>query len=417
LPLTITDVRFDTFQSSFEWSFVRIYAGHEYGTGEASPIPGFKGCEESVRALLVGEDALRINRIEEKLRHATLYAGTSFHSIVSAVNVALHDLVGKHAGMPVWQLIGGDRDEIPVYVDAHTGESFETINALLLPVRQEAGDRSSGEHPTLGHDPILGRLAEETFGPTNTPESYAKRAAQMKSAGYTTIKFDLDIPTPYTKPFRRRSGEVGLKEAEYMGQITKAVRDAIGDDIELAIDLHWRYNVRSAVRICRALEPYALRWIEDITPATKSLSNLEELGLLSSRTSIPIATGENLHTVSEFKELLGTGVMVWTPDLAKAGGITEGRRRAELAALYDLEFSPHNISSPIGTMATAHACSLANTLGVVEFHSHGLPLWHEMVKTTRPIIENGFIRLGETPGLGLELDRSYLERTFGHFEL
>jgi L-alanine-DL-glutamate epimerase-like enolase superfamily enzyme len=417
LALEITDVRFETFQSSFEWSFVRVYVGEEYGTGEAGPIPAFKGCEEAFRALLVGEDALKINRIEEKLRHAILYAGTSYQSVVSAVNMALHDLIGKHLNMPTWRLIGGDRDEIPVYVDAHTGEGFETINALLLQVKKVQGKAGSKARVELERDPILGRLSKETFGPTHTPESYAKRAGEMKRAGYSTIKFDLDIPTPYTEHLKKRSGEVSLKEAAYMGEITQAVRDEIGDDVELAIDLHWRYDLRSALRICKTLEPYMLRWIEDLTPATKSLSNLDELGMLSSKTTIPIATGENLRSVSEFKELLGKGVSVWTPDLAKAGGITEGRRIAELASLYDLEFSPHNISSPIGTMATAHACSLANTLGVLEFHSHGFPMWREMVKTRRPIIEGGSIRLGEEAGLGVELDERYLERTFGHFEL
>ena len=418
MSLKITDVRFETFQSLFEWSFVRIYAGDEYGTGESSPIPGFKGCEDAFRALLIGEDALKVNRIEEKLRHATLYAGTSFLSVISGVNIALHDLIGKHANLPIWQLIGGDREQIRVYVDAHTGTGLQKINSLITPFR-EGSKKSKGpdRRLELAHDPAMGRLAEERLSKTDSPRSYARRAREMKSAGYTAIKFDLDIPTPYTKPFTRRSGEVSLEEADYMGEVVGAVRNAIGDGTELAIDLHWRYNVSSALRICGALEPFRLRWIEDLTQATRSLSNLDELEMLTSRTSIPVATGENLHTVSEFKELIGTGVMVWTPDLAKAGGITEGRRIAELAALYDLEFSPHNISSPIGTMASAHACSLANTFGALEFHCHGFQVWYRMAKSKRPVIENGFVRLGEEPGLGLELDGAFLERTFGHFDL
>ena len=421
LQLKITDVGFETFQSVFEWSFVRVHAGEEYGTGEAGPIPDLVGCGEAFRPLLVGEDALKVNRIEEKLRHATLYAGTSYQSIASAVNIALHDLIGKHLNVPVWQLIGGDRDEIRVYADAHAGTSFEEIDSVLVPVgepRAEPGGRKKRRPSTpRAASPILGRLAEERFTEVYTPEAFARRALEMKRAGYSAVKFDLDVPTPFTRAANRRSGEVGLREAAYLGEIAAAVRQAIGEDMELAIDLHWRYDVGSALRICRALEPSRVRWVEDPTPATKSLSNLAELGAITSRTPIPIATGENLRSVAEFIQLLDAGVLVWTPDLVKAGGITEGRRIAELASLYDLEFSPHNISSPVGTMASAHACSLSNTFGYLEFHCHGLDEWPRMARSKAPVVQEGVVRLGEEPGLGLELDEEYVRRRFGHFEL
>jgi L-alanine-DL-glutamate epimerase-like enolase superfamily enzyme len=109
---------------------------------------------------------------------------------------------------------------------------------------------------------------------------------------------------------------------------------------------------------------------------------------------------------------------VWTPDLAKAGGVTEGRRIAETASMYDIEFSPHNINSPIGTMASAHVCSLANTFGALEFHCHGFPPWYEMARSKKtPIIEKGFIKLGEEPGLGVELEEKYMKKHWPHFEL
>lgn len=415
MRLRITDVRFDTFQSLFEWSFVRVFSGSEFGTGEAGPIPGFNSCEGVFRRLLVGEDGLKLTRIEEKLRHATLYAGTSYQSVISAVDMALHDLIAKHLNLPVWQLIGGDRDEIRVYVDAHTGTSFERIDSLLLPVG-ELGEH----HPPASDgisDPILGRLAREGLDSASKPEAFARRAAEMKRAGYSAMKFDLDIPTPFTSAAGLRSGQVSVKEARYLGEVAEAVRKAVGDGMELAVDLHWRYDVNSALRICKELEASNLRWVEDPTPATKSLGNLEELGMITARTSIPVATGENLRSATEFNQLLDAGVTVWTPDLAKAGGITEGRRIAELACRYDIEFSPHNISSPIGTMASAHACSLSNTFGFLEFHCHGFPEWEKMVKSKSPIIREGEIKLTEQPGLGLELDGTYLKRRFGHFRL
>ncbi len=417
MALKITKVEIETVQSMFEWTFVRIYSGELYGTGEANPAPGLKDAATSLRKLLLGEDAFKITRIEEKLKHASLYAGTSFYNIISAVDMALYDLIGRHANLPVWRLLGGDREEVRVYVDAHAGGTFEIINSLLIPFKHAGRVWKPGAKMGLEDNPIMGRLAQEKWQRAYTPDAYAKRAKEMMKAGYTAIKFDLDIPTPYTKRYSSRSGGVSLMEADYMGEVVKAVRAAVGGDYELMIDLHWRYNVNSALRICRALEPYRLRWIEDLTPATRSVGNLAELRLLTSRSSIPVATGENMHSVYQFKDLLDTGVLVWTPDLAKAGGVSEGRRIAELAAMYDIEYSPHNISSPIGTMATAHAASMANTFGVLEFHCHDFPVWNEMVKPKKEIIDKGFIHLSDEPGLGVQLDDKYMSKNWEGFKL
>lgn len=288
-----------------------------------------------------------------------------------------------------------------VYVDAHAGTGLEAVNSLLMPVTFHEEMRGTVRRTvaeTGGH-PVEGRLVEGEWGETHTPEAYARRAKMMKEEGYSAMKFDLDIPTPHTRRYNVRSGEVTLKEAGYMGEITKTVREAVGDDVELMVDLHWRYNINSALRICKALEPYRLRWVEDVTSAERSVSNLDEPRFVTSKTSVPKAIGENLYTVYQFKDLIDTSVTVWTPDLAKAGGVTEGRRIAELAAMYDMEFSPHNISSPIGTMATAAVASLSNTFGAMEFHFHDLPIWKQMCRPKKPIIDGGFIRLTDEPGL------------------
>ena len=288
MSLNITNVEVETVQSMFEWTFVRVYAGDLYGTGEANPAPGLKDSEESVRKLLVGEDAFKRSRIEEKLKHASLYAGTSFYNIISAVDMALYDLIGKHANLPVWRLLGGDREDIRVYVDAHAGSGFEIINSLLIPFKHTKRDWRQGERMELEDNAIMGRLAEEKWDKIYTPEGYVKRAKEMMKFGYTAMKFDLDIPTPDTRRYNTRSGEVSLKEADYMGEVARAVRDAVGDGVELMIDLHWRYNLNSALRICKALEPYRLRWLEDLTPATRAVSNLDELGFRGLLIRLPL---------------------------------------------------------------------------------------------------------------------------------
>jgi L-alanine-DL-glutamate epimerase-like enolase superfamily enzyme len=124
-----------------------------------------------------------------------------------------------------------------------------------------------------------------------------------------------------------------------------------------------------------------------------------------------------MYTVNQFKDLLNAGVRVWAPDIVKAGGVSEGVRIAELASMYDIEYSPHNTASPIGTMAHAHVASVANTFGVLEFHGHDIPFWGEIIKPKRRIIENGFIRLGDEPGLGIDLDLDAMRRYWPDLEL
>lgn len=418
MSLLIKDVQVETVQSTTEWTFARIYAGEEYGTGEATAAPGLKASEPTLRKLLVGEDAMKINRIEEKLRHASLFAGSSFYPLISATNIALYDLIGKKVNLPVWRLLGGDRDAIRVYVDLHAGEEFGATNSLLTPVKLDStGKRAAVGESALSDHPVMGRLAREEFGDLFTPESYSRAAKRAVKEGYQMIKFDLDIPTPFTDAFNKRSGQVTLKEADYMAEIVAAVRGTIGDEVELMVDLHWRYDLNSSLRICKGLEPFRLHWVEDLTPATRSVGNLDELGMLTSLCPIPMATGENLYTVSEFKDLLNTGVRVWTPDICKTGGISEARRIMELASMYDIEVSPHNVTTPIGTVASAHAASISNTFGTLEFHSHGFGFWYEMIRSKKLPVDSGFIKLTEEPGLGVELDDRVMKKYWPDFEL
>ncbi|AAK43103.1 mandelate racemase/muconate lactonizing enzyme family protein [Saccharolobus solfataricus] len=419
MELKITDFKVFVAQANFEWAFVRIYSKDLYGTGEAGPAPGLKGMESEFIQLLIGEDAFKVNRIAEKLRYATLYSGTTVYHLISAINIALYDLIGKYLNVPIYKLLGGDKTEIPVYVDAHGGKGLEAINALHLPVNLPWIKEAEVETNRLitTNNPVHGRLSMEKWNEDYSPEAYAKRALKMKNEGYKAMKFDLDVPTPYIDLRRVRNGDLSLKDIDYMVDIVKAVRESVGDEVEIMFDLHWRYNLNTAIRICKALEPYRLRWLEDPMPAIMAVSNYDELKLLTSQCSVPIETGENLYTVYQFKDLLNTGVRVWAPDIVKAGGITEGRRIAELAAMYDIEYSPHNIASPIGTMAHAHVGSIANTFGFVEFHGHDVPFWNEIVKPKRKIIEDGVIKLTDDPGLGIDLDDEVMRKYWPTYEL
>ncbi len=422
MELRITGFSHHTVQANFEWTFVRVYAGELYGTGEAGPAPGIGEVTERLGRILVGEDALKVNRLHQKLRWATLYAGTTAYHVISAIDIALYDLVGKYLNVPIYVLLGGDRTEVPVYVDAHGGKGLEAMDSTLTPVQPPWLAEASGvERGRLtAPTPVHGRLTAEAWNEDYSPEAYSRRARELKTEGWRAIKFDLDVPTPYSDPRRLRSGRLTNAEVDYLASLARAAREAVGDDVDLMFDLHWRYDVNTAISLCRSLEPLRPHWVEDPTPAVTTLTNIDELRVVSQRCGAPVEVGENMYTAYQFRELIGVGPLVWGPDVAKVGGVTEMRRVMELASIYDVEVSPHNIGSPIATMAAAHAASASNTFGFLEFHGHDLPFWERLARGRRRLIDlssGAVIRLSDEPGLGVELDEEEARRIWPGFRL
>ncbi len=358
--------------------------------------------------LVIGENAFDLNRLLEKLRWATIPSGDSgvnSHAI-SAIEIAILDLLGKHLNLPVHTLLGGRfRDKIRIYVDTHAGQLLEAMDRALLPIHPKW---MRGLVPTGKREkektPLHGRAGMPKFSEEHTPRSYGRRARQMKKEGFTAIKFDLDVPTPYTKRYMIETGALSNQEIQYLASLVASVRRAVGDDTDILFDLHWRFDVSSSLRLAHALEPYGLMWLEDPVPP----ENVSLLRSLTSSTKVPIATGENIYNRYGFSQLLETGINVVTPDALKAGGLTETKLVAQMAAMKEVTVSPHNIGSPVGTMAQAHLAASIPNFGVLEFHGHDVPIWHKLSK--KPLIRKGFIELTDEPGLGIELDEGVVEK-------
>jgi L-alanine-DL-glutamate epimerase-like enolase superfamily enzyme len=176
----------------------------------------------------------------------------------------------------------------------------------------------------------------------------------------------------------------------------------IGPDVELALDCHWSYNVTDAIRLARALEPFNLLWLEDPIPP----ENAEAMAQVCAATSTPICTGENLYTRHGFRPLIEQGACrIIQPDIPRCGGLLESKRIADLADLYYIPFAAHNVCSPVGTIASAHACAAIRTFLVLEFHSQDIPWWDAVVaREDDPLIKNGYLTLSDQPGLGVELN-------------
>jgi gluconate/galactonate dehydratase len=394
--MKITAVKTAVLEANYDYTYVRVYADNGvYGTGESFFAPGLTGIVRDLAPVLVGKDPRHVDRLTRELRRAASGAGAVAgytHNAISGMETALWDLVGKHFQVPIWQLLGGQfRDRIRLYADCHAGEGLESWGPALLPrepawFRQEKARRKQ----TSG-------VADQL-----SPAAYGTHARQAVARGFDFLKFDLDAIHGPPSDILTRSLTHG--EIEQMTEVISVLREAVGPHVEIALDCHWRYNLPDALKIARALEPFHVAWLEDALPP----ESVDGFRILRESTTVPICTGENLNLREGFKPLLEQyAVSIVSPDFQKAGGLLEAKRIADLAALYEVPVAPHNISSPLGTIASCHVCSTLTNFMILEFHGQDVPFWDDLVAgVPKPLIQDGTIRIPTGPGLGVELNEA-----------
>lgn len=365
--MKITDVRACVLHGFGEWVLVKIDtdAGIE-GIGECYPSHtmgrGTKEIVHGMKWLLEGEDPRDVERLTQKVLRTNVFSGASSGVLVTAmsgVEIALWDIAGKAAGLPVYRLLGSKfRDRVRVYCDVDPREM------------------QSDEHPM------------------------AAAAQAAVAAGFDAVKIDLrGVIRAQGQPWNRAVSPAELRE---MVNTVRAAREAVGPDVELAVDMHGVCDVGGAQRLCKALEPFDLLWYEDPLPP----ESVDAMARVKSSTCTPICTGESLYLAHEFRDLIQKQATdIVCPDIPKAGGLIEARKIAYLADLYYMLFAPHNTSSPVGTIASAHACATIPNFLVLEYHGEWVPYWSDIIHRDGPIVRNGHIAVPDKPGLGIELNR------------
>ena len=318
---------------------------------------------------IVGRDPFAIDAIFEDLRRSHVFDGGFAGALITALTgleIALWDLKGKALNTPVYELLGGKfRDKVRVYADCQVepGMDFSEIQQVV--------------------DEVLER-------------------------GFTALKIDLDIHA-YGHRGKEVEGFVkdrfnytaGQWEHERMVQLVEMVTTAAGKGVDVAADVHTRLDVPSAVRLARDLEQFHLMWLEEPVPA----ENIDAMREVKRSTSTPICSGENLYLRHGFRELIEKqAVDVIMPDIPKCGGLSECRKIANMAEIYYIPFAPHNVASPLGSMASAHVCASVPNFLALEFHWLHRDYWSTIIQEKTDIIQNGYIHLSDRPGIGLELD-------------
>jgi L-alanine-DL-glutamate epimerase-like enolase superfamily enzyme len=390
-------------EANFDWTLVRIETDDGVsGVGECFCAPGLTATVRDLSVLLEGQDARQIEPLVQRLHLATAHVsgGGSVYHAVSGIEAALWDLNARALDVPLWRLLGGRfRDRVRIYADCHAGDALTSLSSVLVsrhlpwmgPAPEHDEDRMEVHWEPAGTDEYL-------------PESYAARATEMAERGFTALKFDLDLPLLPNEDLYART--ISAAQLERQIALAEATVKAAGS-AEVAFDLHWRYAPADALRLAKALEHLPLLWLEDPTPP----QDLRSVAALSARTSTPVATGENMYRLADFAALVEFGgVDIYAPDIQKVGGLSDVRRIAAYADVHSRPLAPHNISGPVGTLASAHVCATIPNFLVLEWHAASVPFFDELLTLGRPLIEDGYIALPDGPGIGGELDLDVCRR-------
>jgi gluconate/galactonate dehydratase len=399
----VTAVSTAVVEANFDYTFVRVHTSDGVaGTGECFAAPGLVPMVRELGELLVGADPRQVLPLVHRLRKAVSGTGSwsaagIAYNAISGLETALWDLAGKLDGRPVAELLGGRfRERIPLYLDCHGGGRLESIDPLMR-YRTPHWASASGETEP-------GELYWEAGEPdVLEPGAWLERGREAVAAGFRRLKFDLDS---FADARVAADATASAGEIEAIAVRVAALRDAVGPDVGLAFDCHWRFDVPTAVRIARAVEPVAPMWLEDpVPPEPRALAQVQ------AATAVPIATGENTYLVEGFRELIDArAVSIVTPDPQKCGGVAETKRIFDDAALAFLQAAPHCIASPLGLVATAHACAAATNVLCIEFHGGDVPFWAELVDAE--VVEGGEVVVPRRPGLGVELNEDVV-RAYG----
>jgi galactonate dehydratase len=375
----ITNIETLVIDGNFPWTIVKVEADDgTVGIGEAYPSPGVHEIiTDYLRPVLVGETPLDVERLYNLMRASLSGRGSQWGIgtiAISGVEIALWDLAGKLLGQPIWQLLGGKmREDVMVYADCHAGEAM-------------VASAEEGQE-------------EETY----EPEAYAQAARMAVDDGFDLIKFDLDVPSG--RELNRKSRHFDPPEIEHKRQIVEAVTDEVGGDAEVGVDLHWNFNPETAERLCRAVEPYDLAYVEDPLPP----ENVDALRELKQRVDVPLLTGENSYGRHDFRDLIeNQAVDFLAPDVPKTGGIAETKKIADMAEAYYQTLIPHNIGSPVATVATAHVGATVPNFYGLEYHAREVGWWEDLV-VGEDLIQDGTMTVPDKPGLGIELDWDAVE--------
>ena len=307
---------------------------------------------EKFKGYLIGQDPLKIEHHWQYLYRMGPFRGSVLSGAVSAVDIALWDIKGKYYEAPIWDLLGG-----------------KCRNKVRLHLLMEGG---------------------------TTPEILNEHATEAANEGFTAIKFD---PLP--------NGYQDLAHSRLISSTrdqVAAAREGVGEDVDIIVEIHRKLTPMTAIALAEELVEFRPLFYEDPI----QIDSIYSQGDIAQRVKIPVANGERIHSIWEFRELLSQGGPQYVrPDLGLAGGLTHCKKIAAIAESYHSAVVTHNFLGPILTAASVHLdVSIPNFI-TQEYSKQDESEENRIYKTTFRR-EGGYIAVSDAPGLGVELDESVL---------
>lgn len=359
--MKVTDVKVflvDCYRTN--WAFVKVYTDEGIdGVGEATleyKEKALVGAVEHIKEYLIGKNPLDIEKHWHMIyRDAYWRGGAVLMSGLSAVEAALWDILGKHLGVPVYQLLGGKvNDQVKIYVNGW-------------------------------------------FAGAKEPEEFAERAKIAVQRGIKAMKWD---------PFGKSYMDISNDALDKALRCVAAVREAVGNNVDLLIEGHGRFNIPTGIKIAKELEPFKPMFFEEPVPP----DNLDALKEVRTKSPIAISAGERLYTRWDYKRLFDLMAADYIqPDISHAGGIMELKKIAAEAECRYIPFAPHNPSGPVANAATLQLAATCPNFCILEIMYSDVE-WRQDVVNEKLDYQDGYIKIPDKPGLGIEINEQECEK-------
>lgn len=370
--MKVTDVKafvVDCYRTN--WVFVKVYTDEGItGVGEGTleyKEKAFLGALEHIKEYLVGKDPRNIeSHWHMTYRDAYWRGGPVLMSALSAVEMALWDILGKSLNTPVYQLLGGKyHEKVRIYVNGW-------------------------------------------FAGAREPEEFGEKARIAVQKGITAMKWD---------PFGKSYLQISNADLDKALRNIAAVREAVGDSVDLLIEGHGRFDVPTGIKIARELEQFKPMFFEEPTPP----DNLDALKAVRDKSPVAISAGERLYSRWDYRKLFDIRAADYIqPDISHAGGISELKKIAAEAESRYIPFAPHNPSGPVANAATLQLAASCPNFCILEIMYQDVS-WRKDVTNEKLQYADGYMTIPDAPGLGIEIDEAaclahpYKAHTLRHY--
>ena len=349
--IKIRDVQVAAIQDEYICNLVKITTdAGVYGLGEAR-VKNLKYLKliNDLKSLVIGENPLRVEYLTRKMITASQADIETAMGAISGIETALWDLSGRILNTPSYNLLGGKyHDKVKVYYDLSPADSPNTVD----------------------------------------PKPWAERAVSAVKAGFKAIKFDI----------YRGGGDV-----PDWAQILKVVRETVGPDIQIGVDFHWRLTPEQTDRFITLVEPANLWFIEDPMNYEKYEKDYQQL---VAEAKIPVVALEGMRTIKNFHHWIDKGICsIIEADGQYCGGLLELKKTANLGELYGMDMICHNMCTPVGTYAQAHACATIPSFLIMENACA-----ENVILNEASLYQDGYLVLNDKPGFGIELNEDYCRK-------